>query len=109
MTLPSSLPVASTIPLELGRTLNSLFALDQNYPNPFNPSTTVRYELPKDSRVSLRVFNILGQEVATLVNGEQKAGYKSIEWNAGSVASGVYFYRLEAGDFSASKKLLLLK
>jgi hypothetical protein len=85
------------------------FALLQNYPNPFNPSTTIKYDLPKDSRVSLKLFNILGQEVATLVNEEQKAGYRSVEWNAASVASGVYFYRIQSGDFVASKKLLLLR
>jgi hypothetical protein len=85
------------------------FALSQNYPNPFNPSTTIKYDLSVDTRVSLKVFNIIGQEVVTLVNGEQKAGYKSIQWNAANVASGVYFYRLQAGDFVAIKKLLLLK
>ena len=85
------------------------FALYQNYPNPFNPTTTIKYDLPKDSRVSLKLFNILGQETATLVNEEQKAGYRSIEWNATHCASGVYFYRLEAGNFTSVKKLLLLK
>jgi hypothetical protein len=85
------------------------FALTQNYPNPFNPSTTIKYDLPIDSRVSLKLSNILGQEVVTLVNEEQKAGYKSVEWNASSMASGVYFYRLQAGEFVSSKKLLLLK
>jgi hypothetical protein len=85
------------------------FALLQNYPNPFNPGTTIKYDLPKDSRVSLKLFNIVGQEVATLVNAEQNAGYKSVQWNADNFASGVYFYRLQAGDFVASKKLLLLK
>jgi hypothetical protein len=85
------------------------FALGQNYPNPFNPSTTITYDLPKDSRVSLNLYNILGQEVATLVNEEQKAGYRSVQWNASNVPSGVYFYRIQAGDFVASKRLLMLK
>ncbi len=85
------------------------FALSQNYPNPFNPVTTIHYNLPIDTRVSLHVFNILGQAVAILVNEEQKAGYKSIEWNAGGAASGVYFYRLQTGNFSETKKLLLLR
>lgn len=85
------------------------FALLQNFPNPFNPWTTIKYDLPIDTRVSLKLFNILGQEVVTLVNEEQKAGYKSVEWNATNVASGVYFYRIQAGSFIASKKLLLLK
>lgn len=85
------------------------FALAQNYPNPFNPSTTIKYELPVDSRVVLTVYNVIGQEVTTLVNGEQEAGYWSAKWDANNVASGVYLYRLQAGDFVASKKLLLLK
>jgi GH18 family chitinase len=89
--------------------LPKAYALSQNYPNPFNPSTTIKYDLPKDSRVSLKLFNIIGQEVLTLVNEEQKAGYKSVQWNANNFASGVYFYRIQAGDFVASKKLLLLK
>jgi hypothetical protein len=85
------------------------FSLHQNYPNPFNPSTTIKYDLPKDSRVSLKLFNILGQEVETIINEDQMAGYKSVEWNASNVTSGVYFYRIHAGDFVASKKLLFLK
>jgi hypothetical protein len=99
------------ISLKLGgySTLPKVFALSQNYPNPFNPSTTIKFDLPKDSRVSLKLFNIIGQEVITLVNEEQKAGYKSVEWNASNVASGVYFYRIHAGDFVESKKLILLK
>ena len=85
------------------------FALHQNFPNPFNPATTIRYDLRADTRVSLKVFNILGQEVLTLVNEEQKAGYKSVEWNASNFASGVYFYRLQAGPYTGTKKLLLLR
>jgi hypothetical protein len=85
------------------------FVLRQNYPNPFNPSTTIMYDLPKDSRVSLKVFDILGREVTTLVNEDQKAGRRSVEWNAIRLSSGVYFYRLEAGNFVSVKKLLLLK
>jgi S-formylglutathione hydrolase FrmB len=85
------------------------FALNQNYPNPFNPSTTIKYDLPIDTRVTLKLYNILGQEVATLVSEDQKAGYRSVDWNASNFASGVYFYRLEAGSFVSVKKLLLLK
>jgi hypothetical protein len=98
-----------SVKLTGGTQLPKEFALSQNYPNPFNPSTTIKYDLPVDTRVSLKLFNILGQEVLTLVNEEQKAGYKSVEWNASNVASSVYFYRIQAGDFVASKKLLLLK
>jgi hypothetical protein len=85
------------------------FSLAQNYPNPFNPSTTIRYALPMDAHVTLRVFNVIGQEVATLVNADQKTGFRSVEWQPSSLASGVYFYRLDAGSFSQVKRLLLLK
>ncbi len=85
------------------------FALRQNYPNPFNPSTTIKYDLSVDSRVTLKVFNILGQEVVTLVSEDQKAGYRSVEWNASNMASGVYFYRLQAESFSEIRQLILLR
>jgi hypothetical protein len=85
------------------------FRLDQNYPNPFNPSTTIRYGLPNRSRVSLTVFNTLGQSVAVLQNGEQEAGYHEVLFDAMNLASGVYFCRLQAGDFVATKGLLLMR
>jgi parallel beta-helix repeat protein len=85
------------------------FILYQNFPNPFNPSTTIRYQLPRASHVTLKVFNTLGQEVATLVNGVEEPGYKSVEFNASNLTSGVYCYRLQAGDFVQSKKLMMLK
>ncbi len=85
------------------------YALDQNYPNPFNPATTIRYELPKASGVTLKVYNILGQEVATLVDEYQSAGYKSVRFNGSGLASGIYVYRLQAGDYVAAKKFVLLK
>jgi len=85
------------------------FSLMQNYPNPLNPSTTIRYELPKESRVLLKVYNILGQEVATLVNEEMKPGSYKVTWDATGFPSGVYFYRLRAGEFIETKKLLLLR
>lgn len=83
--------------------------LQQNYPNPFNPITTIRFGLPKASRVSLKVYDILGREVATLLDGFSKAGEKSVEFRASNFATGVYFYRLVAGDFVETKKLMLLK
>ena len=83
--------------------------LYQNYPNPFNPSTTIRYGLPSRSHVTLTVFNTLGQQVATLVQGEQEAGYHEVQFDASSLASGVYLYRLQAGDFVHTNRLLLLK
>jgi hypothetical protein len=85
------------------------YNLMQNYPNPFNPSTTINYELPKSSHVTLKIYNTLGQEVATLVNAVEEPGYKSVEWNASGAASGVYFYRLQAGDFVQVRKLLVLR
>jgi hypothetical protein len=97
------------------------YALAQNYPNPFNPATSIRYQLPVDSRVTLKIFNVVGQEIKTLVNGAQSAGYKSVRWNGtdnamAAVPSGLYFYRLEAADaanpdhsFTQVKKMMLLK
>lgn len=85
------------------------FALQQNFPNPFNPTTTIKYQLPQQSHVVLKVYNIIGQEVKTLVNEEQPAGFKTVEFNASSLASGIYFYRIQAGSFVDVKKLLLLK
>ncbi len=82
--------------------------LEQNYPNPFNPSTTIRYGLPNRSRVILAVFNTLGQRVALLQNGEQEAGYHEAKFDANGLSSGVYFYRLSAGEFMQTKKLLLV-
>lgn len=90
------------------------FALHQNYPNPFNPSTTISYELPVDSEVSLVVYDILGHEVATLISKNQEAGYRSVNWrgldNFGQrVSAGMYLYVIRAGDFSEPRKMLLLK
>jgi hypothetical protein len=85
------------------------FSLSQNYPNPFNPSTTINYQLPTFSFVSLKVYDILGREVATLVNEEKKAGYYSVEFNANKLSSGIYFYRMQAGKYVETKKLLLMK
>ncbi len=85
------------------------YGLSQNYPNPFNPTTTIKYSLPKSSNVRLVAYNILGKEVATLVNGNESYGYHSVNFNASNLASGVYFYRLQAGNFNSIKKLMLLK
>ena len=85
------------------------FALDQNYPNPFNPSTTIRYALPERSHVTLTVFNALGQQVATLVEGERESGYHDVNFDASSLASGVYLYRLTAGDYVLARKLVVLR
>jgi hypothetical protein len=85
------------------------YSLSQNYPNPFNPSTTIRYGLPSRSHVTLAVFNTLGQRVTTLVQGEQEAGYHEVKFDASELASGVYLYRVQAGEFVQTRKLLLLQ
>ena len=85
------------------------FTLFQNYPNPFNPSTTISYRLPKTSHVILKIYNMLGQEVAMLVNEEKVAGVYQAQWNASKLPSGLYFYRLTAGAFTDTKKMMLLK
>ncbi len=85
------------------------FRLYNNYPNPFNPSTVIRYDLKENVRVSINVFNIIGQKVATLVNEQQAAGYHSVQFDAAKFATGVYIYTIEAGSFKAVKKMMLLK
>jgi hypothetical protein len=85
------------------------FLLDQNYPNPFNPSTLIRYGIPHASFVRLTVYNVLGQEMARLVGEMKPAGYHQVQFNGSGLPSGVYVYRLEAGEFSATKKILLMK
>jgi len=85
------------------------FALGQNFPNPFNPSTTIRYGLPHKSQISLMVYSTLGQLVADLVQGEQEAGYHEVRFDASNLSSGVYFYRLRAGTYVQTRKLLLLR
>ena len=85
------------------------YRLLQNYPNPFNPSTTIRFSIPKAGPVSLKIYNLLGEEISTLVSERLQAGTHSVQWNALGIPSGVYFYRLQAGDFTGTKKLLLLR
>jgi hypothetical protein len=90
------------------RSVATTFSLEQNYPNPFNPSTTIRYTLPHRSFLTLTVFNTLGQAVGQLVRGELDAGHYEAKSDAGDLASEVYFYRLRAGEFVQTKKLVLL-
>lgn len=90
------------------------YALNQNYPNPFNPTTQISFDLPAASRVELTVFNVLGQNVRSLVNADMQAGHQTVTWNGQSdngnqVASGVYFYRLTAGSYSRTMKMMMLK
>ncbi len=105
----SSVPVRGALP--------QTYSLWQNFPNPFNPSTRIRFDLPRQSYVTLTLYNILGQEIARLVDGIQEAGVREIVFDARTLASGVYFYRMHArssgtgndGDFTALKKLMILK
>jgi hypothetical protein len=104
--LPPTPPDGSQI------TLNEIpkeYSMNQNWPNPFNPSTTIKYGLPEQAYVTLTIHNTLGQQVATLVNGQQKEGYHEVVFSNPNLPSGVYFYRLQAGTYSDTKKLLLIK
>jgi hypothetical protein len=85
------------------------YSLEQNYPNPWNPSTTIQYNLPKASFVMLTVYNGIGQLISRLVNEQQAAGYHDVMFHGDGLASGIYFYRLQAGDYIATKKLILLR
>ena len=87
----------------------TVFLLSQNYPNPFNPSTKIKYSVPQSSNVTIKVFDILGKEIETLVNEEKPAGTYELTWIAEGLPSGVYFYQLKAGSFIETKKMLLLK
>jgi hypothetical protein len=85
------------------------YFLSQNYPNPFNPSTTISYAIAEDIDVTLKVFDVLGNEVATLINENQPAGNYDITFDAANLSSGVYYYTLQAGEFTSTKKLMLMK
>ncbi len=98
------------VAIESGKTqIPTTYAINQNYPNPFNPTTTIIYSLPKIIKVNLKVYNLLGQEVAILVNEEMSIGTHSVTWNAQNVPSGIYFYKITAGEFSKIKKMILIK
>jgi len=115
--LPPSPPEGDGNIINNNSIIPSEYALEQNYPNPFNPSTVIRYQLPVDSWVTLKVYNVLGEEVATLVDGLQVTGFKFKEWDADGLPSGVYLYKLTAGNpsagsehvFSEVKRLVLMK
>ena len=85
------------------------FTLKQNYPNPFNPTTKIEYSIPKTSFVTLKVYDILGREVAALVNEEKSIGNYKAEFNGNNLSNGIYFYKLQAGDYSIIKKMILIK
>ncbi len=97
-----------------GSGLPTKFALNQNYPNPFNPTTEIKFDLPKRSKVNISIYNVLGQKVKTLLDDEKAAGSYMADWDGtsdggNSVSSGVYFYRMQAGNFQETKKMMLLK
>ncbi len=98
---------SNTVEVEVNPPLT--FALEQNYPNPFNPSTLIKYSIAKDAMVNISVYNAIGEKVATLVNGLQQAGRYEVNFNAGNLTSGIYFYSIEAGDFKSVKKMMLMK
>ncbi len=101
-----------SLPLKIEQTAGNFpqrIQLFQNYPNPFNPSTTIEFSLPKSSEVILKIFNILGEEVAELVSDRLSAGSYSYDWNASNMTSGVYLYRLEAGNYIETKKMILMR
>jgi hypothetical protein len=85
------------------------YSLSNNYPNPFNPSTTISYSIPELSFTTLKVYDVLGSDVITLVNEEKPAGSYEVELNANNLPSGIYFYRIQAGNFTQTKKMMLLK
>jgi ligand-binding sensor domain-containing protein len=95
--------------IEQNRFIPFKFSLNQNYPNPFNPTTTISFSTPSKSYVSLKIFDVIGREVATLISGELSGGDHFQQWNASCLPSGVYFYRLQAASFTETKKLVLLR
>jgi flagellar hook assembly protein FlgD len=90
------------------------YSLHQNYPNPFNPVTTLHYDLPEDALVNITIYDMMGRQVKTLVNGSQTAGYKTVQWDATNdknrpVSAGLYLYTIQTGEFKQTKKMVLLK
>ncbi len=85
------------------------YELFQNYPNPFNPLTTINYNIPRSGITTLKVYDVLGKEVVTLVNEYQNAGFKTVQFNGSNLSSGIYFYKVSAGDFNKVMKMILVK
>ena len=94
---------------QVGNGVPEVYNLSQNYPNPFNPSTTINFSLPKGSNVVLKIYDVLGREVATLLNGEKPAGNYEVNFDASKLASGLYVYTINAGEFTSTKKMMLMK
>ena len=93
----------------IDQNIPTVFSLGQNYPNPFNPSTNIRFALPKSEQVRLVVYNLLGEKVETILNKRMMAGYYEINYQPDNLASGIYFYHIEAGEFKEVKKMILLR
>ena len=107
---PFILSFKTRVSNEVDTNLPTDFTLSQNYPNPFNPSTTLQFGLPEASQVRLEIFNMLGQKVATILDNELKqAGFHSVQFDARSLSSGMYIYRIQAGDFVQTNRMLLIK
>ena len=106
---PGNLNPTQTVPVKEINTPPAKYNLSQNYPNPFNPSTTIRFDIPRESFVKLEIFNVLGEKVSTLISKSMQAGKYEYTWNAGAFPSGVYFYRLSTKNFVQTKKLLFIK
>ena len=97
-----------------GDQLPNVFALHQNYPNPFNPVTNLSYDLPEDALVNITIYDMMGKVVSTLVNAQQSAGFKTLQWNATNysgmpISAGLYIYTIQAGEFNQTRKMILLK
>ena len=95
--------------IELKNNLSKEYVLEQNYPNPFNPTTVISYSIPKSSNVSVKVFDVLGNTIATLVNQNQSIGSYKVNFNASALSNGIYFYKISAGEFTSIKKMMLIK
>lgn len=111
ITVPVTLVVTSLTGIddEKGKNTASSYSLEQNFPNPFNPSTTIRYSIPTTESVRLTIFNLFGEEVATLVNEKQSGGFHEFVWNPKSNSSGVYYFRLQTKTFTATRKMIFSK
>jgi uncharacterized lipoprotein YddW (UPF0748 family) len=105
----NSFRTAQVVAVERDEALPKEYSLSQNYPNPFNPTTTIQFTVPQNGRVSVKVYDVLGREEATLVDEEMPAGAYRVTWNAATAASGVYFYRIVAGSFTATKRMVLVR
>ena len=97
-----------------GDEIPTVYKVHQNHPNPFNPTTKLRYDLPEASHVRIMIYDLMGRKIRTLVDMDQKAGYRSIQWNAANdlgqpVSAGMYLYMIQAGDFRQTRKMVLLK